>query len=78
MQHDRYKRAHDAHMRARTSDLAVGDLASVKTYVAPRELIRSILFPPLALMLLQSSGQIGELIRSVCQMGRLLSLRIVF
>ena len=44
-QQDRYKRAHDAHVRARTSDLAVGDWAYVKTYVAPRELSKKLIFP---------------------------------
>jgi hypothetical protein len=37
-QQDRYKRAYDAHVRATTRNLAVGDWAYVRTYVAPREL----------------------------------------
>jgi hypothetical protein len=45
MQQGRYKRAHDAHVRARTIDLAVGDWAYVKTYVAQRELSKKLIFP---------------------------------
>jgi hypothetical protein len=45
MQQGRYKRAHVPYVRARTSNLAVGDLAYVKTYVAPRELSKKLIFP---------------------------------
>jgi hypothetical protein len=44
-QQDRYKRAYDAHVRACTSDIVVGDFAYVKTYVAPLELSKKIIFP---------------------------------
>jgi hypothetical protein len=44
-QQDRYKRAYDAHVRATTSNLAVGDWAYVRTYVAPRELSKKLIFP---------------------------------
>ena len=45
VQQKRYKRAYDAHVRVTTSDLSVGDWAYVRTYVAPRELSRKLIFP---------------------------------
>jgi hypothetical protein len=39
------ERAHDAHVRYRASDLAVGYWAYVKTYVAPRDLSKKLIFP---------------------------------
>ena len=44
-QQDRYKRAYDAHVRATTRNLSVGDWAYVRTYAAPRELFKKLIFP---------------------------------
>ena len=44
-QQDRYKRAYDAHVRATSSTIAVGDWVYVRTYVAPRELSKKLIFP---------------------------------
>jgi Integrase core domain len=43
-QQDRYRRAYDAHVRITTSSLTVGDLSYVKTYVAPKELSKKLIF----------------------------------
>ena len=45
VQQERYRRAYDGHVRATTSDLSVGDLSYVKTYVAPKELSKKLIFP---------------------------------
>jgi transposase InsO family protein len=41
----RYKKAYDAHVRELSTDLTVGDLAYVKTFVAPKELSKKLIFP---------------------------------
>jgi transposase InsO family protein len=44
-QQDRYKRAYDAHVRGTTRNLTFGDWAYVRTYVAPRESSKKLIFP---------------------------------
>jgi hypothetical protein len=55
-QQDIYRRAYDAHVRAITSSLTVGDLAYVKTYVAPKELSNKLIFPAVCPFLVSKVG----------------------
>jgi transposase InsO family protein len=41
----RYKDAYDSHVKQVTNDLSEGDLAFVKTFVAPKELSKKLVFP---------------------------------
>jgi phosphoketolase len=55
-QQERYRRAYYAHVLATTSSLTVGDLAYVKTYVAPKELSKKLIFPAVGPFLVSKVG----------------------